>query len=145
MDIADLSRILKRTAAIFRSGGAPEQAVALDAVQDLLETSGNPTVEEFVRTTREALKGLADVSPTEIANRLTAIGTDQSEFEQLLKQLGDRQIDKAKAIAVAVLYTGARESMYKSKPKALAAIRQKFEEEVYHASKTRMNERVTPW
>lgn len=145
MDIADLSRILKRTAAVFRSGGAEAQAETLDAVQDLLQTSGDATVEEFVKTTREALKGLEDLAPSDIAARLNAIGPDQAEFEHFFKLISNKQVDKERAIAVAALYTGTRESAYKSKPKALAAIRQKFEDEVYHASKARLNERVTPW
>jgi hypothetical protein len=145
MNIADLSRILRRTAAVFRSGGAAAQAETLDAVQDLLQSSGDATVEDFVLATREALKGLESTSPEEIVQKLRALGTDQVEFEHLLTQLGEKQISKEKATAVASLYTGARESAYKSKPKALAAIRQKFEDEVYHTSKAKLNERVTPW
>lgn len=145
MDIADLGRILRRTAAVFRSGGASSQADTLEEIQGLLESSGDATVEEFVRNTRDALKGLRELSATEIAERLTMIGTDQTEFETLLKQLAEKQIDKTKATEVAALYTGSRAGSYKSKPKALAAIRQKFEEEAFLASKARLNERVTPW
>lgn len=145
MEIADLSRILKRTAAIFRSGGASQQAETLDAVQKLLESSGDATVEQFVQNTRGALLGIKAATPAEIAERLNAIGTDETEFVELLKQLGAKGVDKTKASEVAALYTGAREGAFKSKPKALLAIQQKFDEKVYLASKARLNERVSPW
>lgn len=145
MDIADLGRILKRTAAVFRSGGAAAQAEALDAVQDLLSSSGDATVEQFVQTTRTALLGIKALAPNEIVERLNEIGTDQAEFDVIIGQLRAKDFDKSQAAAVAALYTGARESAFKSKPKALAAIRQKFDERAYLASKAKLNERVTPW
>ena len=147
MDTTELRAVLKRAAALFRSAGAKRETKSIEAVESLIEASGDRTVEEFVEKTQAALSEppLASLSIPEIVERLAAAGTDRSKFNALYKQIQGRDFDKEKTFNVAARFTGARSTTWKSKPKALQAIKSKFDERVYMASKDAANSRVTPW
>ena len=79
------------------------------------------------------------------AAQLSAIKVDKIQFGKLYAKMQGPNFKKDKAAQVAALYTGARATAFKSKPSALKAIKQKFEDRAILASKEKMNENVTPW
>lgn len=147
MDIMQLRAALRRAASLFKATGAKAQAQSIEAVERLIGETGDRTVEEFVEKTQNALKEppLGSLSVLEIVERLAIVGTDQAKFGALYKQMQSRGFDKNKVLEVASRFTGARKTAWSSKPKALQAIKLKFEERVYLASKDAANSRVTPW
>ena len=147
MDTTELRAALKRAATLFKAAGAKTHAKSIEAVEHLIDASGDRTVEEFVEETRAALSEppLASLSVLEIVERLAGAGTDQCKFNFLYKQMQARDFDKEKTVEVAARLTGAKTTTWRSKPKALQAIKSKFEERVYMASKDAANSRVTPW
>jgi hypothetical protein len=147
MDIMELRSALKRAASLFKATGAKTQAQSIVAVENLIGASGDKTVEEFVDKTRTALREpqLGSLTVLEVVERLVVVGTDQSKFTALYKQMQSRGFDKDKALEVAARFTGARKTTWTSKPKALQAIKSKFEERAYLASKDAANSGVTPW
>ena len=147
MSINQLRSVLKRAAGLFEASGAKAQAGDLEAVEQLLADSGDKSVDEFVEQTLAARNApkFSELAPTDIVAKLNEIGTDRARFDQLLAQMKTAGVNKAKATGTASLFTGARATAWKSKPQALEAIRQKFEERVYLAAKAKQNENVTPW
>lgn len=145
--ISHLRRVLQRAVSLFEASGAKAQAGDIKAVENLLAETGDTTVDEFVDRTMTALNApkAAELPPAEIVAKLNEIGTDRAKFDNLFAQLKLSAFNKSKATATAALFTGARATAWKSKPQALEAIRQKFEERVYLASKAALNENVTPW
>ncbi|MFM9939751.1 MAG: hypothetical protein ACKVP7_09665 [Hyphomicrobiaceae bacterium] len=147
MSITMLRGVLKRAAGLFEASGAKAQSRDIDAVEKLLADSGDATVDEFVERTLAARNPPkpAELSPVDVVNKLNEVGTDRAKFEQLVAQLKPPAFGKDKALMAASLFTGARPTAWKTKPQALEAIRQKFEERVYLAGKAALNEGVTPW
>lgn len=147
MSMDQLRGVLKRAAALFDAGGARTQATNLEAVERLLADSGDQSVDDFVDRTVAAMNAPkpADMEPAQIVAALNEIGTDRNRFNQLVAQLKVPAFNKAKATATASLFTGAKPTAWRSKPQALEAIRQKFEERVYLAAKAAANANVTPW
>ena len=147
MSVNQLRGALRRAEEMFSAAGASRQAKALTEVDRVLSPAQGESVEQFVDSTRAALTApaLADETSAVVAERLAGVGTDQAIFSSLFEQLKAREFGRDKAIEVAALYTGAGEAMWGSKAKALEAIRLKFEERVYLASKAALNEKVTPW
>ena len=147
MDITELRAALRRAASLFRAAGARPQTQSIEAVERLIGACGDKTVEEFVEKTRAALSEppLESLSVLEIVERLALIGTDQTKFGALYKQMQSRGFDKEKALEVAARFTGARKNSWSSKPKAIKAIKAKFDERVYMAAKNASNSGITPW
>lgn len=147
MDIVELRAALRRAASLFTAAGARKQTRSIEAVDSLLEASGDKCVEEFVEKTRAALKEppLGALSVLEIVERLAVAGVDRSKFAVLYKQMQARSFDKDKLFEVAARFTGGLKTSWSTKPKALRAIKSKFEERAYLASKDAANSRVTPW
>jgi hypothetical protein len=147
MDIAELTAALKSAMRLFKASGAKPQTKAIEAVEGLIEASGDRTVEEFVERTRAALDEplLAGLSAEAIVERIAAAGTDQRKFTTIFKQLQAKDCQNEKVFDVAARVTGARSTTWRSKPKALQAIKSKFDERVFMASKDPANSRVTPW
>lgn len=145
--ISQFRSVLQRAASLFEASGAKTQADDIKAVEQLLADSGDTTVDEFVHRTQAARNApkAAELPPAEIVAMLNDIGTDRAKFDQLFAQLKLPAFNKARAMTTAALFTGARTNAWKSKPQALEAIRQKFEERVYLASKAALNENVSPW
>jgi hypothetical protein len=99
---------------------------------------------------RELRSLLEQLSAEEIATRLRLIGTDEAKFAHLLGTLKTKAFNKEKVIEVAALYTGqspytGHSPAWKTKNKALDAIRTRFEDDVYQASKLEQVDKVTPW
>lgn len=81
----------------------------------------------------------------EVAARFDALGTDETAFAALVSALEVRGFTKAKTCDVAEAVTGGRAGMWKSKKDAIEAIRTKFQERVYQASKLAGVDKATPW
>ncbi|MGI9423079.1 MAG: hypothetical protein ACR2PA_07790 [Hyphomicrobiaceae bacterium] len=147
MDISTLARSLKKTAGVLRAAGAKQQTAAVDAVGQLVSETDHETVEEFVDQAVEQLNRPSpkDMPPEEIVSQLRSAGTDDKAFEALFQAMRDRAFAKDKVMLVASLYTGARKTAWSTKPQALKAIREKFDDSVFLASKAAANENVTPW
>ena len=147
MDIAELRAALKKAAAVFRGAGARAQAQSIEAVDSLIRKSGDATLEEFVERTKEALqvKPLAELSAAEVIELLADAGTDAAKFNLIFLQLEARSFSKDKALEIAARFTGGRKSSWSSKSKALQAIKSKFDDRVFQASKDSANSGVTPW
>jgi hypothetical protein len=147
MAISDLSNVLKRAADLFQATGARAQAKEISALAATLDDSGDASVAGFVEQTQEALKRppLAELPAEKITERLCELQGNTSAFSALLKEMNAKSFDKMKTFTVAAQYTGARETAWTTKPKALKAIKSKFEDSLYLASKAAMNAKVSPW
>jgi hypothetical protein len=144
MSMEDTRSTLKKVASIFRAGGSKAQATALDDLEKLLADSGDRSIEQFVERSRPS-PPLKDLAVTEIVRKLDDAKIDAAAFALILTAIEAKNFPKAKAIGVAVGYTGAIATRLKSKADALKAISSKFDERVYHSSKEAMNSKVTPW
>lgn len=147
MSINELRTVLQRAAALFRASGAKSQAQAVDCVERLLADSKDETVVDFVSRTQDALSGPKpeDLTAEELALRLDNLRADKAAFAVLFTSLQRKEFTKSKAIQVASIFTGARPTAWSTKPQALKAIKRKFDDRVYLASKEAMNAKVTPW
>ena len=148
MNITQLRETLQRAAALFKSGGATSQAAALEAAERLLADSGDETVEQFVERSRTPARTSAPTAPVDIdalVQDLYDWRSDPERFAQFYKQMEGRNFDKETAIAVASKFLGLKPKHFKTKPEALRAIKQKFDDRLYLASKSAMNSKVTPW
>jgi hypothetical protein len=145
MDVGDLRRTLQRAGRLFGASGATASAASLDRLDAALSRhEGRTPVADVVR---EAAATLAEPAPHErsaesIATELDRLGTDEAAFASLLQVIESRAFPVAKACEVALRYANAQE---RTKPKALKAIRHKFESRVWYAAKDKLDEGVTPF
>lgn len=146
MNIKELRSLLDRAGAMLVGAGAKRASADLSKVRNILDGDDQQSVEAFVAETKALLSQppLHELSAEEIAKRLRAIGTDESQFARLFAELKSKSLSKDKVIQVAALFTGGS-SAWKSKNKALDAIRTRFEDDVYQASKMAQVDKVTPW
>lgn len=147
MDIKSLQSALSHAAALLRAGGGKPQAKALADVSDLLGSTGDATVGEFISKTKEALTPPPPpvVSSRDIAQRLHRAGTDKAAFEEVYAQLTPKDVVKLTVLEAAQYYIGSPKTTWKSKPQALKAIRAKFDERVFMDQRSQANAAVTPW
>jgi hypothetical protein len=148
MNITQLRETLQRAASLFKSGGADSQAAALEATERLLADSGDETVQQFVERSKAPAITSAPTTPIDVdalVQNLYDWRSDPESFTQAYKTMEGRTFDKATAIAVASKFLGLKPKHFKTKPEALRAIKQKFDDRLYLASKSAMNSKVTPW
>ena len=147
MDMKSLRSVIERAAGLFAASGAKSQAEAADSVAKLLAQSDDATVDSFVANSKDALAAppLHALPPDVIVERLNALKTDRAAFTKLYKGLEAKALGKDQARKIAALFTGARETAWPSKPAALKAIKQKFDDRVFLANKAKQDENVTPW
>ncbi|MGD9827587.1 MAG: hypothetical protein AB7E70_13200 [Hyphomicrobiaceae bacterium] len=151
MELKRLQKALQDVAGLFTVTGAKSQAKDVRIVADLLKDAPDATAEGFVAETQRALAeaakdaDLATQSAADIVARLRQLDEDRAGFDRVLAVLKGKTVSKELAAEVAGLFTGAGATAYKSKPKALKAIEDKHRDRAFQASKSRANERVTPW
>jgi len=128
------------------AAGAKRPAADLRKVRDILDEDNQQSVEAFVAETKALLSQplLHELSAEEVAKQLRSAGTDEAKFARLFRELRSKSFTKDKVIEVAALFTGGS-TTWKTKPKALDAIRTRFEDDVYQASKMSQVDKVTPW
>ena len=148
MAMKDVRDTIRRAAKLLAAAGAGRQATAVMDFDKLLEEAGDASASEFVTKSRQALDQplLGQLSVGELVQRLRDLRGDRSGFERFLAQLkSDKAIDKAKSCEIAAAYVGAMMASWKSKAKALEAIKERYDSESFLIAKERMNVKVTPW
>ncbi len=145
MNISELRDVLKRAAGLFAAAGAKSQQKDLEDVEKLLADSGDPTVEDFVQRTVDALdrKLLSSQGDEEVLVQLYAVGAKRNEADSLLTEL--KGFPKERLSAIGARFTGISVTSVATKAKALKAIETKLKERAYQEGKDRMNAGVTPW
>lgn len=151
MELKRLKDVLQNVADLFTTSGAAAQAKELKRVTDLLNDAPDRTSDAFVTETMKALDdaardgSLAEQPASAIVERLRSLDDDKAAFDRIVQVLKAKTVQKELVTEVAGLYTGAGPTAFKTKPKAVKAIEEKHRERAFMASKSRLNERVTPW
>lgn len=151
MELKKLKDALQNVADLFAASGAATQAKDVKRVTKLLDDAPDRTSDAFISETVRALDeaerdaSLAAQSAAAIVERLRGLDEDKAGFDRVVQVLKAKSVPKELLAEVAGLYTGAGPTAFKTKPKALKAIEEKHRERAFMASKSRLNERVTPW
>ena len=147
MEIKSLQRVLTRAGGVLRAAGAKPQADAVATVTDLLGGATAGSVEQFVDDAHAALARpeLKDLPAGVISMQLRESVKNRAAFDSIFAEMSHKSFDKDKVIEIAGLYTGAGPSAWPTKPKALQAIKKKYDQWVFLEAKARLNEKVTPW
>ncbi len=81
----------------------------------------------------------------ELAQELSAAGFDEAAFNAIINRLEERAYDKERVVAVAALYLGRSTKLFKTKPAAIRAMLEAFQQRSYAKARNEMNAKVTPF
>jgi len=81
----------------------------------------------------------------ELAQELTTAGFDEAAFTSIIHRLEDRAYDKERVVAVAALYLGRSIKLFKTKPAAIRAMLEAFQQRSYAKARNEMNAKITPF
>jgi len=107
---------------LLKVGGAAAKARELGEVSNDLKPHGDVPVHELIDRVRVAQEAAKQEMIESFGNKLKATQTDRDQFEKVVLDLSKSTPDIVGAVAVAYVQG---KSKYASKPKALAAIRDK--------------------
>lgn len=106
-------------------------------------------VEDGTDMARRAAKKAPPPTPLpdaeELALELTAAGFDEAAFTAIIRRLEERAYDKQRVVAVAALYLGRSTKLFKTKPAAIRALLEAFQQRSYAKERNEMNAKVTPF
>ena len=80
-----------------------------------------------------------------LAQELTAAGFDEAAFAALIHRMDERAYDKDRVVAVAALYLGRSAKLFKTKPAAIRAMLEAFQQRSYARARNEMNAKITPF
>jgi hypothetical protein len=145
MDTTKLAQVLKQTASLFAASGTVGQSKAIASVADALAAVPAMPVDAFVKQAAAGLRSdnLNELSAKEIVDLLDETRGQRAAALALVNRILSANLDKAKLVDVAALFTGGKP--LKTKPQAQQAIKAAVERRLYLESKEAQNEKVTPW
>jgi hypothetical protein len=118
VNVKSLRQAIRTIAEFLDASGAGPHGKSLHAVHDLFEGHDDESLEEFLADLRHRSKrskphactsAANDATVTSYVQRLRAVGTDKSAFDQVFDELTkDRMVRKVEADAIAHAYTGGR-------------------------------------
>jgi hypothetical protein len=141
MTLRDLQNTLADLARFADASGGKKGGADIRTISGLLAGGGDLPAEKAI----EELSSLIEEFKQEIrqayTERLTLAATRFDEFEPVFAELtANKLMDKDDMDKIAHAYIGAR-ATYRSRKAALDAIKDRFEERVYQASKMKIVER----
>jgi len=122
MTVRQFAKAISDAGRLLKVGGAAAKARELGEVSNDLKPHGDVPVHELIDRVRVAQEAAKQEMIESFGNKLKATQTDRDQFEKVVLDLSKSTPDIVGAVAVAYVQG---KSKYASKPKALAAIRDK--------------------
>jgi hypothetical protein len=122
VSVSTLARIIEQTSRLLRAAGSNAKANELAAVANDLGKHGDISVSDLADGVEQARAQETHRLVQSFVDRLNGTERDTEAFEKIIVEIG--RLNAQLAIRVAAAYVEGR-SKYASKPKALAAIRNK--------------------
>lgn len=141
MSVKKLLESLDGLGAIVEAAGAKKAADGLRALKGLFGADSNRPAAEALDELRGILDSEKQVDRGAYLKRLIDAGTDDVKFNAAIDELDkDKRMDKEDVDAIAHGFTGGR-TKWPSRKAAMEALRKKFAERAYQASKMRIVEK----
>lgn len=138
MQTRSLIEALTRLADFVNVAGAKKDAKEVRELGEFFESYKDKAVGEALQDVKHLLAEQCREKLKPYLDKLTSAGVDEAKFGQAINLIEkDRSLVKEDAIALAKAYT-SRSKNWKSKKDALEAIKKKFAEDLYQASKMKI-------
>jgi hypothetical protein len=141
MTLRDLQNALSDLARFADAAGGRKGGADLRAISEVLKGDGDLSAETSIEELSSLIEELKEELRQSYAKRLAEATPSFDRFEPVFAELtANKAVDKDDMDKIAYAYIGAR-TKYRNRKAALDAIKDRFEERVYQASKLKIVER----